>query len=52
MRAGSIPASIMRMTRSTNTWVLPEPALAATQAEDAGSDASICLSVALAAFME
>jgi hypothetical protein len=30
------------MTRCARTWVLPDPALAATQAETAGSDAVIC----------
>ena len=38
--AGSAPASSSRITRCVSTCVLPEPALATTQAEDAGSDAS------------
>ena len=33
MRCGSDPASSSRATRCVNTWVLPEPALAPTQAE-------------------
>ena len=36
MRAGSTPSSSSRITRCASTWVLPEPALAATQAETAG----------------
>ena len=36
MAAGSAPASISRITRCVSTCVLPEPALATTQAEDAG----------------
>src|SRR3989442_5642304 len=31
------------MTRCAKTWVLPDPALAATQAETCGFEASICL---------
>ena len=34
--AGSTPSSSRRITRCASTWVLPEPALAATQAETAG----------------
>ena len=30
------------MTRCASTWVLPEPALAATQAETSGSETSGC----------
>ncbi len=33
MRAGSTPDSSSRITRCASTWVLPEPALAATKAE-------------------
>src|SRR5262249_46762504 len=40
--AGLTPSSRSRITRCASTWVLPEPALAATHAETAGSDASIC----------
>ena len=39
--AGSTPSSSSRITRCASTWVLPEPALAETQAETAGSDAAI-----------
>src|SRR5262245_24297204 len=39
MRAGGAPASIRRTTRATSTWVFPEPALAETKAESAGSEA-------------
>src|SRR5262249_55016981 len=38
----SPPSSISRITRCASTWVLPEPALAATKAEHDGSDASAC----------
>ena len=39
---GLTPSSSSRITRCASTCVLPEPAFAATQAETAGSDASIC----------
>src|SRR5262245_7128177 len=39
MRAGGVPASIRRTTRATSTWVFPDPALAETKAESAGSEA-------------
>ena len=46
MRDGSTPpgapSSISRMTRWASTWVLPEPALAATNTEHVGSEASAC----------
>ncbi len=42
MAAGRHPASSRRMTRWVSTWVLPEPALADTQAELEGSEASRC----------
>ena len=42
MRLGALPSSRSRITRCASTWVLPDPALAATQAETAGSDASVC----------
>src|SRR5688572_12341916 len=45
MADGRQPASSSRMTRCVSTWVLPEPALAETQAERAGSEASACRSV-------
>src|ERR1043165_6895559 len=44
---GSTPESMRRVTRSTSTWVLPEPALAPTQAEAAGLEAVFCSGVAL-----
>jgi len=37
--SGGVPVSIKRMTRLTSTWVLPEPALADTQAETSGLEA-------------
>ena len=37
--AGSAPASSSRMTRCVSTCVLPEPALAMTQADERGSEA-------------
>src|SRR3984893_11258552 len=40
MRAGGTPARSNRIARWASTWVLPEPALAATQAEAAGSEAA------------
>ncbi len=40
--SGTVPASIRRMTRLTSTCVLPDPALAATKADTAGSEASVC----------
>ena len=40
--SGATPSSSSRITRCASTWVLPEPALAATQADTAGSEASIC----------
>ena len=36
------PSSSSRITRCASTWVLPEPALAATNAAAHGSDASAC----------
>src|SRR6218665_1547278 len=42
MEEGRQPASSSRMTRWVSTCVLPEPALADTQAERAGSDAVAC----------
>ena len=39
--AGSVPLSSRRITRCASTWVLPEPALAETQADAAGSDAAM-----------
>src|SRR5262245_34248712 len=39
MRAGGVPPSMRRTTRATSTWVFPDPALAATKAESAGSEA-------------
>ena len=36
MRAGSVPASSSRATRSVSTRVLPEPALAETQLDAVG----------------
>ncbi len=36
--SGSTPASSRLITRCASTWVLPEPALAETQAETSGSD--------------
>lgn len=42
MAEGLQPASSSRMTRCVRTWVLPDPALAETQAERAGSEASDC----------
>ena len=44
IRLGLQPSSSSRITRCASTWVLPDPALAATQADVRGSDASICLS--------
>ena len=38
--AGSVPSSSSRITRCASTWVLPEPALADTHADAAGSDAA------------
>src|SRR5262249_27433061 len=43
--AGSVPSKSRRMTRCASTWVLPEPALADTQADTAGSDAVCCSAV-------
>ena len=40
--AGSTPRSSRLMTRCASTWVLPEPALAATNADTSGSAASTC----------
>ena len=40
--SGSTPASSRLMTRCASTWVLPDPALAATHAETAGSDTAAC----------
>ena len=51
MCAGSTPSSSRRITRCASTWVLPEPALAATQADTAGSDASICSRVTACGMM-
>ena len=42
MREGGAPASSRRSTRCTSTWVLPEPALADTQAELSGFEARCC----------
>ena len=42
MRAGGVPAIIKRIARRTSTVVLPEPALAETQAETAGLEAFSC----------
>src|SRR5262249_26750654 len=39
---GVIPSRRSRTTRCARTCVLPEPALAATQAETAGSEVSVC----------
>ncbi len=36
------PCSISRITRCASTWVLPDPALAATNAAAPGSDAAAC----------
>ena len=41
--SGGTPLSKSRITRCTSTCVLPEPALAETNAEDAGSDARACV---------
>ena len=41
--SGGTPSSSSRITRCTSTWVLPEPALAETKAEAAGSDARACV---------
>ena len=46
MREGSVPPSISRITRSTSTWVLPEPALALTQTVADGSEALSCARLA------
>ena len=46
MRAGSVPASSSRATRSISTRVLPEPALAETQLDAAGVEARTCAAVA------
>src|ERR1700733_3412620 len=40
--SGGTPSSSRRITRCTGTCVLPEPALAETKAEAAGSDARTC----------
>jgi len=40
--SGATPASRRLITRCANTWVLPEPALAATHAETPGSETSPC----------
>ena len=37
--SGITPSSSSRITRCTSTWVLPDPALAETNAEEAGSEA-------------
>ena len=42
--SGATPDSSSRITRCTSTWVLPEPAFAETNAEEAGFDALACLS--------
>ena len=42
--SGGTPSSSSRITRCTSTWVLPEPALADTNADAAGSDARACVS--------
>ena len=44
MREGSVPANNSRITRRDRTKVLPEPALALTQAELAGWEALDCAS--------
>ena len=44
MADGRQPASSRRITRCVSTCVLPEPALAETQAERPGSDAVACFS--------
>ena len=41
--SGGTPSSNSRITRCTSTNVLPEPALAETNAEAAGSDARACV---------
>ena len=41
--SGGTPSSSSRITRCTSTWVLPEPALAETKADAAGSDARACV---------
>jgi hypothetical protein len=46
MRRGSVPASRSRATRSVSTRVLPEPALADSQVDRAGSAAAIWARVA------
>ena len=45
MPSGSVPPSSSRSTRSDSTRVLPVPALAVTQTEDAGSAARRCAGV-------
>src|SRR5579871_748602 len=40
--SGSTPASSRLTTRCAKTWVLPDPALAATQADTPGSQTSFC----------
>ena len=40
--SGATPASRRLITRCASTWVLPDPALAATQAETPGSETSPC----------
>ena len=41
--SGGTPSSSSRITRCTSTWVLPDPALAETNADEAGSDARACV---------
>src|ERR1700761_7104876 len=46
MRSGRAPASISRNNRSVSSLVLPDPAEAATKAENAGSEAASCARLA------
>ncbi len=39
---GTLPSN-SRITRCTSTWVLPEPALADTKADEPGSEARACV---------